>query len=181
MINHEKWKHRKAQTQISITTSFIVTKNGKPFTFPPLANALWYAHAMDTTWLDKGNYYCMKHEEISKLSIKWRKPNSPCEKSPSAWNPTSRNELPTESRSQAAPGWGMGRKVLTSKGRAVLLWHIKPQSFDFGDYEITNQSINSKGTFKDSVWHRTPGCLEQARRPKLALNSVILLSQPPRS
>lgn len=36
----------------------------------------------------KGNYYCIKHREISKLSIKWRKPNSPFEKSPSVWNPT---------------------------------------------------------------------------------------------
>lgn len=64
----------------------------------------------------------------------------------------------------------MGRRKLTAKG-PVALGLIKPLSFDIGGYEITHRSVNSKGTFRDSVWQRTPGCLELVIEPKLALNS----------
>lgn len=162
VINHKKWKHSKAQTQISITTSFIVTKNGKLFRFLPLANTLWYVNAIDTTWLNnEGNYCCIRHGEVSKIShwLKEAKPymleESICPKSYSRetdfWlqNP--------EQRLLQGGGWGEGS---CCKGAGGTLKGCKPPRFWVWWSWRNTLICKLKWVHFETVSHCTPGCLE---------------------
>lgn len=171
VINHEKGKHRKAQTQISITTSFIVTKNGKLHisttgrrTVVCTCNGYYLADKREETITARNTQKSLNYQSSGgSQTVRARRVHLP------AILPRERNSA-HRVQITAAPGRGTGEEGRLHWGR----WcsgHIQPLSSDFGGYELTHQSVNSKGAFRDSVWHHTLGCLELVIRPKLALNS----------